>query len=454
MIPFDNFSNDPEQTYFVDGIHHEVISELQRIGALTVTARQSVIRYEDTELSLTEIAHELGVGALMTGSVSREGDTVTIRVSLYAVTPEERMLWNETYDRSIENVLALYRDVAGAVALQVGATLTQQEEAHLAEMPEVNPDAYEAYLRGRHILREQVRFDVAIEYFNQAIELDPSFALPHAALAEAYGTQASWYMVPTGEAHSRAMSEALIALQLDSTLAEAHARLAAGMMMGEYDWAGAEQSFLRAIELNDDYAAAHQWYGQMLVYLGRTTEGFEQLRRAVELDPISPAPSMILGMCLWLDRRYKEATEQQNRVLRLYPTLAYSQTFLAATLSDQGMHAQAVAEFQMAIETSNRQPFILAGAAIAYGRVGQRDSAATILEELLERSELGEYVTPDIIAWAHIALGQNDEAIDWLERAYEEREQGLVYLKMAPWYDDLRSHPRFQALLLRMNFPE
>jgi len=276
----------------------------------------------------------------------------------------------------------------------------------------------------------------------------------YVGLADAYSMLGAYAMRPPREAHSKAELLAAQALAIDSTLARAHAIMGQVEMRMRYDWPLAERHFRRAIALDPNNAETHQFFGMLLVYLGRTDEGFAELQRALELDPLAPGSIIYMGLCRYMNRQYEEAEERQRRALKLDSTNATSRTFLAMTLSEQGLLAEAIAEYEKAAEFGSRHTFILSLAAITYGRIGERDSAAAMLEELMERSEHGEYVAPDLIAFVHIGLGQHGEAIDWLERAYEEREQGLVYLKMAPFYDPLRSHPRFQDLLRRMNFPE
>jgi TolB-like protein/Tfp pilus assembly protein PilF len=456
VLPCEDRSPDPRDAYLSGAVHDEILLKLQGLTSLLTIGPAAVKWYEVNPAPLTQVARELDVGFVGDCSVQKTGDRFRVIFNLLDGSTGGQ-IWAQEYEGDLNTLrlLEIQRDIAERVAAAVGAQLTREEEDRFAELPDVDPEAYDLYLRGLDLYdrRDAVRFQEAIALLERSIELAPSFAPSHAVLADVFQSQAAYFLAPTGEANARAKGEALAALDIDNSLSRAYGTLAWAEMSSEYDWEAAEGAFLHAIRLDERGASPHQEYGQFLVYMGRTVEGLQHLRRAVELDSISPIPTMFLGVGLFFSRRYEEAIAEQRRVLRRDPDLPHAHYFLASALTGLGLHAQALEEFQKAVDLGGPQPLFLAASAEVHVRMGRRDSAAAILQELLKRSEEGDYVPPDLIAWPYLALGQSEEAMNWLERAYEEKEQGMVYLNMLRNYDPLRSHPRFQALLRKMNFP-
>jgi serine/threonine-protein kinase len=455
VLPLDNYSPDSAPAYRVDGIHAELITELQRLAGVAVAHLQTVQRYRSTGLGLSEIGQEISVDVLVTGFVTAERDSVWVTLSAHEVGSSEELIWGpETYSTSEAGLVRLSRALSRDVAMQVGALLSPAEASRLAEAPTGSAEAYDAYLLGTYFYRER-RLPEAVEYLERAVSLDSAFAQAHVALGMAYSSQATFFMVPSQRGYARAEAVLRTALAIDSTLALAHSELGWVEMFRSYDWPAAEASIRRALELDDSDPRIHQALGQTLTYVGRTEEGLAHMRRAVDLDPLALSTSMLLGYCLWLADRNLEAVEHLRSVAEFHEESHWVHGFLGGVLSYVGDNEDALHEFERAIELGGRQPWFLGFQAIAYADVGQTEAAESIFEELIRRSESEvEYVAPDVVAWALIGLGRQDEAMDWLDRAYEEGEQGLVHLKMGPWFDPIRSHPRFQALIEKVGFPE
>ncbi|MGH9778888.1 MAG: tetratricopeptide repeat protein, partial [Candidatus Acidiferrales bacterium] len=454
VLPLENLSADPEQEYFSDGMSEALITELSKISALKVISRTSAMRYKNTDKPMPQIARELGVDALVEGSVAREGDQVRITVQLIH-GPTDKHLWAESYQRELRGVLALQSEVARAIAREIRVALTPDEAARLAAARPVNPEAYRHYLLGRREWDKRTRegFEKASHHFQRAIDLDPSYAQAYAGLADVYATQASWGVAPPSEAYPRARAEALKSLDLDDNLAEPYATL--GLIKKEYDrdWKGAEQDFRRALELNPNYASAHLWYGSLLSGSGRHDEAIAEVKLAERLDPLAPNISRWVGQALLHARRYDEAIRQLQKTMEMHPEFFPSSLQLAKAYAQLGRYEEALAEAEKGKRLPEFEPYYGVIGWI-HARAGRKAEAESLLRRLQELSTQ-RYIDPGAIATVYIGLGQNEEALTWLERAYEQRGSYLIlYLKVDPVYDPLRGDPRFQDLLRRMNFPE
>jgi serine/threonine-protein kinase len=436
---------------YVEGQHRDLNTALGQISGLERLSRTTALAYRDTDLTIPEIAAERNVGSVVEMWVEVSADSVWISVEVY--TALEESLWNGTLGEPLESVQSLHNQVALAIAEHVGAVPTPEEENRLAIARSVDPAAYDAYQRGWHLLesRDPANLSRAKGYFEEAIERDSTFALAYAALGKWYGLLTVYYMAPPTEMMPRARDLAEKALALDSTLAEAHGELADVQFRYDWDREAAEESFLRALELNPNYAFGHQSYGQMLVYLGRTEEGLEYLRRAAELDPLAPAPSTFLGVGLMFAREYDEAVQVLDEVLGRHPDYAFGHFFRAGAYNGAGRYADALVEFERAIEIAGRLPIILAPMAATYAKSGRTSKANELLEELLRLRATGEtYVSGERLAVVYAGLGQHDKAIEWLNRAYGERDPGLLYVKTYYVWDPLRRDPRFQELMRKV----
>jgi len=452
VLPLKNLMGDPEQDYFVEGMQEALITELSKISALKVISRTSTLRYKDTDKPLPQIARELNVAGVIEGSVLREGDQVRVTVQLIH-GPSDRHLWAQSFDRELRGILALHSEVAQAIAREIKVTLTTAEETRLAGARPVNPETYQLYLQGRYFwnYRTQEGFEKAIKYFQQAIEKDPTNARAYAGLADCYNVLSNYLPIPSQETFPQAKAAALKALALDDTLAEPHASLAFVYSVYDWDWAAAEKEFQRAIELNPGYETAYRWYAGFLISVGRTEEGIAATKRALELDPVN-----MHGATAWhyyFAHRYDKAIEHYLKHFELHPGRVPAHFFLAQAYEQVGRYEEAIAEFQKAVAVDPDKLRALAGLAHAYALSGRRDEARKILDQLEEQAKR-TYVSSYHLAAVQLALGDRDRAIEWLERAYQERSFWIRNLKVDPLFDSLRGDPRFQALLRRMNFPE
>ncbi len=458
VLPLENLSGDPEQEYFVDGMTETLITELSKIGALTVISRQSVMQFKGTKKSLPEIARELNVDAVVVGSALHIGERVRITVQLIEAA-SDRNLWAENYDRELRDVLALHSEVAQAVAREIKITLTPQEQVQLGRAQPVDPEAYQLYLKGNFQLTRlsQTGFRKAVEHYQQAIEKDPAYAPAYAGLSVAYLGLGSWHTsVPaTAELSLKAKSAAQKALELDEKLAEAHIALGRIKQLHEWDWQGAEGAFRRGIELNPNATFPRILYANYLTALGRFEESIVIGKRTLEIDPLSPAAYNEYGWALEYAGRDEEALEQYRKGLELDPDFAQSHGVLASFYLRKGLVEKAIIhtekEENSLGETRPPPPLGLVGN--VYARAGRRVDALRILNELKRRAK-SEHVPAMALAHIYLGLGEYEVALELLERAYEERFIGLVWLKVGRRYDPLRDDPRFQALLRRMNFPE
>jgi len=344
--------------------------------------------------------------------------------------------------------------VAGAIANEIKIKLTPQEQARLASTQPVNPEAHEAYLKARYYwnLRTEEGLNKSIEYFQQAIEKDPGYALAYAGLADSYGTVATWNVTAPKEAYPRAKAAAFKALEIDEALAEAHASLGAVREEYDWDWLGAEKEFKRAIELNPSYATAHQWYAECLSVMGRHDEAIAEAKRAQELDPLSLIINAVEGRLFFYARRYDEAIAQCRRTLELNAGFYPAHLFLGWAFEQKKLYEQAISEYQKAIAPGQGNPRLAATLARGYAAAGERTEALEIISQVREPSKQ-RYVSSYVIAQVYAALGDTGRAFQWLDKAYQEHDSQLAWLKAEPGFDSLRSDPRYQELLRRMNFP-
>ena len=458
VLPLENMMGDSEQDYFVAGMHEALITELSKIGALKVISRTSAMRYQDTDKPVPEIARELGVDAIIEGSVLRAGDTVRITVQLIEAATD-RNLWAENYDRELRDILALHSEVAQAIAREIKITLTPQEQVQLGRAQPVDPEAYQLYLKGNFQLTRlsETGFRKAVEHYQQAIEKDPAYAPAYAGLSVAYLGLGSWHTsVPTtAELSLKAKSAAQKALELDEKLAEAHIALGRIKQLHEWDWQGAEGAFRRGIELNPNATFPRILYANYLTALGRFEESIVIGKRTLEIDPLSPAAYNEYGWALEYAGRDEEALEQYRKGLELDPDFAQSHGVLASFYLRKGLVEKAIIHTEKEENSlgETRPPPSLGLLGNVYARAGRRADALRILNELKRRAKK-EYVSSAALADVYLGLGEKEQALSLLEKAYEEHDVFLVWLKNHRNYDPLRSDPRFQDLLRRLNFPE
>jgi TolB-like protein/Tfp pilus assembly protein PilF len=450
VLPFANLSGDPAQDYFADGITEVLLNELGKISALRVTSRQSVMRYEGTKKSIPQIARELMVDAVVEGSVVRVGDRVRVSAQLIEAAPEGH-LWANSYDREVRDVLALYGEIARTVAREIKVTLTPQEETRLAGARAINPAANEAYFRGRYFLNRRTKenLDRALADFQQAIELDSTFAPAYASLSEVYWSLAMYDFAHSTELFAKSKAASLKALELDDSLSAAHYTLGMHRLFS-WDFSGAEIEARRAIEVNPSDASAHWWYSDLLALLGRMTEAEAEIQRAQELNPFSVEIYVGATARLYYERRYDEFIERCQGWVERDPSLEWNYHHgLGASYVQMGRHEEAIAELREALKSSTMYAHTATELAHALAVAGKREEAMKLLDTV-------EYVPWKTLgaALVHASLGEKDEAFRSLEKAIELRAPYVILLKVDPRFDSLRADPRFQGLLRRMNFPE
>ncbi len=453
VLPLNNLSGDPEQEYFADGMTDELITDLAQISALRVISRTSVMHYKGTTKTLPQIARELNADAVLEGTVQRSGDQVRVRAQLiYAAT--DRHLWAESYEGSLRDVLDLQNKVATEIARQIKIQVTPEENTRLASARPVNLEAHEAYLKARYYLNQRTEkgFQQSVQYFNEAAQKDPNYPLGYAGLADSYVLLGEYSLLPAKEAFARARAAAAKALELDDSLAEAHNALAAVKVDYDWDWPGAEREFRRAIELNPGYATAHQWYAELLSQIGRHEEALAEIKLAEQLDPFSLIINVVHGDALRCAGQNDMSIEQLQKALEIDPNFAHAHFHLGMSYLRKEAFADAIAEFQKAVSLSPNVTDYKGGLGYSYAVAGERSEARKLMEELKARSKQS-YVPWFYIAGIYAGLGEQDQAIADLEKAYEQHEQGLAVMNREPMFDPLRSDARFQELLRRMNLP-
>jgi eukaryotic-like serine/threonine-protein kinase len=449
VLPFLNLSADPENEYFADGMTEDVIAQLSKVRALQVISRTSVMPFKRREQGLREIAAKLGAGTLLEGSVRRVGERVRIVAQLIDAETDQH-LWAETYDRQLTDIFVIQADVALHIAAALKAELSPDEKTRIHKEPTSDLQAYQLYLQGRHCF---IRFTSegmrrGIEYFEQAIARDPGYALAYTGVALAYSVLGEGGALTPGEAYARAKEAVAKALELDNELGEAHGTLAYLKFVGDYDWTGAEQEFKRALELNPSGADTYDYYGRMLSALERYDEAIAAWQRARELDPL--AHPLDVASALLRAGRYDEAVRAASLGIELDPDYATGHATLGWAYVKKGMSDEGLAELEKAATLSPGNTLWLAQLGQAYAVVGKAGQAREVLRQLEELARQ-RYVSPYHLAYVYTGLGEHDTALDWLERAYEERAGAMYGVKGSFLFTALRSHPRFTALLKKMN---
>jgi TolB-like protein/DNA-binding winged helix-turn-helix (wHTH) protein/Flp pilus assembly protein TadD len=455
VLPLANLSRDPGQDYFADGMTEALITDLAQIGSLRVISRTSVMHYKGTSKTLPEIGRELKVDVVVEGAAQTSGGRVRITAQLIRAA-DDRHLWAESYERDVRDVLALQDEVARTIANEIKVKLTPQEQGLLTSARPVNPQAHELYLKGRYYWNKRTpeALNKSLEYFREAIDKDPSYALGYAGMADAYAMLGSgeYGILPPKEAFPKAEAAAMKALELDSALAEPHATLGYSKDF-DWDWQGAEREFKQAIDLNPGYTTAHHWYALHLTTLGRNTEAIAEIRKAQSLDPLSLIISADVAWVFYFARRYEQEGEQARKTLEMDSTFPIAHMYLSYSYLHMGKHKEAVAEMKKAVDLSGGSLPMVGNLAYIYALAGRRYEAIKILNYLKARSKR-EFVSPDVLAQIYTGLGDKDHAIAWLEKGYEQRSDFTGLLKVLPELDPLRSDPRFEALVRRVGLPQ
>jgi TolB-like protein/DNA-binding winged helix-turn-helix (wHTH) protein/Flp pilus assembly protein TadD len=455
VLPLQNLTGDSAQDYFADGMTEALTTDLARMESLQVISRTSTMQYKAAKKSLPVIARELNADAIVEGSVQRSGNRVRVTAQLVRAA-DDKHLWAETYERDFRDILALQDDVASAIAKQVESRLGGPQPQPLPKAQTISPEAYETYLKANYYL-DQFDLQKSIDYYNQAIKLDPNYAPAYAHMATSYFFLGFFSAIPPAQAWGKVKELGMLATEKDDQLAEGHAALASAKMHYDWDFAGAEHEFKRALELNPNNADIRHEYAHYLMAMGRMAESAAESKRAVDLDPVDDNLTDCLCWHSFAARQYDNSIQMARNLLERVPDDTWELAILGWDYEQKGMYEEAIAEFKKAVELTNKDsplfsPFYLAGLAHAYAVAGRRSDAETVLQGLLERARRS-YVSPFDIALIYTALGQKDTAFAWMTKAVAERSTWLVYSKWEPRLDPLRSEPRFQDLLRRIGLP-
>ncbi len=448
VLPFKPLVAGSRDESFEMGMADSLITRLASIKEIVVRPISSVRKYADLEQDPVAAGRELSVESVLEGSIQKSDDRIRVTVRLLSVR-DGKLLWAEKFDDQFTDIFTIQDRVAEQVARSLKPTLTGEEKKLLTKHDTEHTDAYHLYLKGRFSnVHNEERARKALEYFNQAIEKDPNYAQAYAGLADAYYGLSELYLPPK-EAMREANAAAIKALTIDESLPEAHTSLALVKTFYEWDWSGAAREYQRAIELNPNYAMAHEWYGWHLALTGRHDEAIAEVRRAQQVDPVSLSINWSLGVMFYFARRYDEAIKQFQTTLEMDPNHTMAHFHLGRSYFQKGMHEEAIAEIQKGMLFTGGS--LSSALGYAYATTGRRAEAEKILRGLKERSKR-HHVSLFEMAQVYIGLGEKDLAFEWLERAYEERSERMTWLKVDPWLDSIRSDPRFTDLLRRVGF--
>ena len=453
VLPFLNTSTDPENEYFCDGLAEELINALSKISELKVAARTSAFSFKGKSSDVGDIGQKLGVKTVLEGSVRKSGNRLRISVQLVN-TADGFHLWSERYDREMQDIFELQDEITLAVVDALKLKLFGEDRSELLKKGTTNAEAYEFYMRGRYFWnrRRIDDFGRAIEQFEKAIELDPDYALAYTGLADCFIFLGFYEAFPPSVAGPKAETVLRKAIEMDATLAESQASLAAYKLCFEFDWKGAEEGLLRAIELNPRLITARYWYAMVLTTLGRFDEAIEQGRIALELDPLNLIASANVARALYIAHRFDEAIELCQRTIEIDANFYFTHAVLGLTYHVTGKFDDAIHHLRTAVSTSDI-PFVTSILGFALARSGQADEARQILAAYVEQSDQ-KYISPCAFCLIYIGLDEIETAMDWLDKAWEERSVQLVWLKTEPVFDSLRSEPRFKRVLKLMGLPE
>ena len=453
VLPFVNVGADPDMEYLSDGITESLINSLSGLPNLRVMSRTSVFRYKGRETDVETIGRELKVKAVLTGRIVQRGDDLAISVELVNARDNSH-IWGEQYNRKFSDILAVQGEIARDISEKLQVRLTGEERQRLTQRYTENAEAYQLYLKGRYHLNRLTDdgFMKGRDYFQQAIDRDPNYALAYVGLADAYNMLSGFNVLSPKDSYPRARAAAMKALELDDKLAEAHTSLGTIKHFYDWDWSGAEREFKRAIEINPRYSDAHQMYSYYLSAMGRFDEALAEMGRAQELDPLSLAKIAGIGEIFYYQRQYDRAIEQYRRALEMDPNSGFAHWALGNVYVQKGVYEEAIAEYQKSIPLSGDSPDEPASLGYAYALSGKRREAQAVIDELQERSKR-RYISPTVIAFIYAGLGEKDQAFALLDKAHSERDGILVLLKVEPMFNSLRSDPRFADLIGRVGLP-
>jgi DNA-binding SARP family transcriptional activator/Tfp pilus assembly protein PilF len=451
ILPLANASDDPRLEYLSDGITESIINNLSQLPQLKVMARSTVFRYKGREVDPQEVGGRLGVRSVLTGRVRQRGDSLNVQTELVDVS-DGSQLWGEQYDRRTADIFEVQEEIAREIAEKLRLRLRVEEKGRLTRRYTGDARAYQLYLKGRYHWNKRTAeaLGKGLDFFRRAIELDPEYALAYAGISDCYAFlgDVGLAAIPSREAFSKAMEAAGKALEIDGELAEAHSSLA-HILMHDFRWPEAEEAFRRATELSPNDAVAHQWYAYYLLFQGRNDEAVAEAARGLELDPLSLTANGDVGQILYYTRRYDAAIEQYHKGIELEPTFYRQHLWLGWVYEQKRMYGEALAEFRKARTLSEDDTEALASHGCVLALSGATGEAASVLAELDELAPR-KYVSPYNMALLHLRLGGSDRAFEWLNRAYRERAEWMIYLGVDPRFDELRGDPRFALVLRRI----
>jgi eukaryotic-like serine/threonine-protein kinase len=449
VLPFVNGSGDPNMEYLSDGITESLINSLSQLPKLEVKSRDSAFHYKGKDPDAETVGRELGVRAVFKGRVTQAGDNLTVSAELIDARNNDH-IWGEQYSRKSADIFALQQDLAKEMTTALRMHLTGEDEKRMEKSYTANPEAYQDYLKGRYWWNKRTveSMNKGIEYFQEAIAKDPNYALAYDGLADSYLILGSNGLAPQKETLPKAKEAAQRALELDPTLAEAHASIADIYIFNDWNWSGAEEEFQKAIQLNPNYATAHQWYGLELLDTGRIEESTAEIKRALELDPLSVIININLGVIFRVTHQYDKDLEQLRKTLELDPASPETHYALGSTYLEKSMYKEGIAEATEAVTTSHGNPRVTALLGYAYALAGRKAEAQQVLEKLTGSTK-HDYVSPTSLALIYVGLGEKDKAFEWLQKSPEVTS--FLPLKVDPFWDPLRPDPRFQDVLRHVN---
>ncbi len=453
VLPFVNLSGDSNTDYFSDGISESLINSLSQLPQLRVMSWSSVSRYRGRGVDPQKVAGELHVSAILTGQVAQRGDALSISAELVDARDGSNV-WGHQYKYRLTDIIQAQEDISRQILTKLRLKLSGEKQEQLNKRPTENTEAFDLYLKGRFYWNEATEesFRKAINYFSQAIDRDPNYALAYAGLADSYIQLSMDFSMPAKEVMPKAMAYAMRALKIDDTLAEAHVSLGTYYLVYDWDWLAAEREFKRALELNPNYAEAYHFHGHYLEAMGRMEEAIAQIQRGLELDPLSLFINNEVAWAYYHAHQYDLAIKQYRKGLDMDPKFALSSYSIAQAYEQKGMYKEAFAELSRVLEIYGRRTPSISELGCAYAVSGQKQDAQKMLREL-EKLATQEYVDPYFIAIVHTALRDKESALVWLGKALEERSAYMTWIKVEPKLDSLRSDSRFQALVRRMNLP-
>ena len=453
VLPFQNKSSDADTDYLSDGLAESLIYRLSQLPNLKVSPTSAVMRYKGKELDAQRIAKELGVQAVMSGRMIQRGENLSISVELVDAA-NNKIIWGEQYERKMSDLLTTQREIATTITEKLQLKLSGENAKGITKKYTESNEAYQLYLKGRYLWNQRTGESLkrATEAYNKAIEKDPGFALAYAALAETYVLFANYEVASPADSMPQSKAAALRALELDDSLAEAHSALGWYLCQYEFDWIGGEKEFRRAIELNPNYATAHQWLASVYAQTKRFDDAQAEIKRAADLDPLSPIIAVNVAFNLWEARRYDEALKEFDRTLLLHPDFTVAQQGLCWTYSAMGKSELAITACRKSLELT-KGAWDKGRLSMALGTAGHTDEAKKLLEELQAESRQ-RYIPKMAMALAHLGLKQKEEALAMIEQDVNEHGYWVGAMGVEPEFDELHSDPRFKALLKRANLPE